>query len=289
MKALAEFILRGRVQALLVALVGSFFPLVSSATVALVTLCKGSKEGLLLFLWASLPLVVLQQVGDENMLLTAVSVASLGVVVVAAALHSLYAMWQWTLIATVAVAIICAATFDFLMSADVTELLVVAQQMFESLQSQQADTAIASAITEPLVLGLIAMILAVGCVMSLLIARWWQSAVYNPGGFQEEFHGFTINSKVAVILLVIFLIGRLIPEGYQLWADLALLPFLIAGIALFHSTVKLFGLGGQWVAFLYVGLIFMGKPVTLILVGLGLAESLIDLRSRLDGFKNSKT
>jgi hypothetical protein len=125
--------------------------------------------------------------------------------------------------------------------------------------------------------------------MSLLIARWWQSAVYNPGGFQEEFHGFTISSKVAVILLAIFLIGRLIPEGYQLWADLALLPFLIAGIALFHSTVKLFGLGGQWVAFLYVGLIFMGKPVTLVLVGLGLAESLIDLRSRLDGFKNSKT
>jgi len=289
LKALAEFILRGRVQALLVALVGSFFPLVSSATVALVTLCKGSKEGFLLFLWASLPLVVLQQVGNENMLLTAVSVASLGIMVVAATLHSLYALWQWTLIAIVAVAIICAATFGFLMSADVTELLVVAQQMFESLQAQQADTAIASAITEPLVLGLIAVILAVGCVMSLLIARWWQSVVYNPGGFQEEFHGFTINSKVAVILLAIFLIGRLMPEGYQLWADLALLPFLIAGIALFHSTVKLFGLGSQWVAFLYVGLIFMGKPVTLILVGLGLAESLIDLRSRLDRFKNSKT
>jgi hypothetical protein len=289
LKALAEFILRGRVQALLVALVGSFFPLVSSATVALVTLCKGSKEGLLLFLWASLPLVVLQQVGNENMLLTAVSVASLGIMVVAAYLHSLYALWQWTLIAIVAVAITCAAIFGFLMSADVSELLVVAQQMFEAVQAQQADKSIASALTEPLVLGLIAMTLAVGCVMSLLIARWWQSAVYNPGGFQEEFHGFTISSKVAVILLAIFLMGRLIPEGYQLWANLALLPFLMAGIALFHSTVKLFGLGGQWVAFLYVGLIFMGKPVTLVLVGLGLAESLIDLRSRLDGFKNSKT
>jgi hypothetical protein len=289
LKALAEFILRGRVQALLVALVGSFFPLVSSATIALVTLCKGSKEGLLLFLWASLPLVVLQQVGDENMLLTAVSVSSLGIMVVAASLHSLYAIWQWTLIATVAVAITCAAIFGVLMSAEVTGLLAVAQQMFEAVQEQQADKAIASALTEPLVLGLIAMILAVGCVMSLLLARWSQSAVYNPGGFQEEFHGFTISSKVAVILLAIFLIGRLIPEGYQLWADLALLPFLIAGIALFHSTIKLFGLGSQWVAFLYVGLIFMGKPVTLVLVGLGLAESLIDLRSRLDGFKNSKT
>jgi hypothetical protein len=287
LKALAEFILRGRVQALIVALVGSFFPLVSSATVGLVALCKGSKEGFLLFLWASLPLIVMQQVGSENLLLTAVSVASLGIMVIAASLHSLYASWQWTLIATVVVAIICAALFGFLMAADVTQLLVVAQQMFETMQS--SDAPVASVISEPLVLGLVAVILAVGCVMSLMIARWWQSAVYNPGGFQEEFHGFTISSKIAVLLLAIFLIGRLIREGYQLWADLALLPFLIAGIALFHSTVKLFGLGSQWVAFLYVGLIFMGKPVTLVLVGLGLAESLIDLRSRLDGFKNSKT
>jgi hypothetical protein len=287
LKALAEFILRGRVQALIVALVGSFFPLVSSATVGLVALCKGSKEGFLLFLWASLPLVVMQQVGSENMLLTAVSVASLGIMVIAASLHSVYASWQWTLIATVVVAIICAALFGFLMAADVTELLVIAQQIFEAMQS--ADTPVASAISEPLVLGLVAVILAVGCVMSLLLARWWQSAVYNPGGFQKEFHGFTISSKIAVILLALFLIGRLIPEGYQLWADLALLPFLLAGIAMIHSTIKLYGLGGQWVAILYVGLIFMGKPVTLVLAGLGLADSLIDLRSRLDGLKNPKT
>ncbi|MGB2115461.1 MAG: hypothetical protein ACPHV4_01590 [Porticoccaceae bacterium] len=287
MKALAEFILRGRVQALIVALVGSFFPLVSSATVGLVALCKGYKEGFLLFLWASLPLVVMQQVGSENMLLTAVSVASLGIMVIAASLHSVYASWQWTLIAAVVIAIICAVVFGFLMAADVTELLVITQQMFETLQS--ADAPVASGISEPLVLGLVAVILAVGCVMSLLLARWWQSAVYNPGGFQKEFHGFTISSKVAVILLALFLIGRLIPEGYQLWADLALLPFLLAGIAMIHSTIKLYGLGSQWVALLYIGMILVGKPVTLILVVLGLTDSLIDLRSRLEGYKNSKT
>jgi hypothetical protein len=235
LKALAEFILRGRVQALIIALVGSFFPLISSATVGLVALCKGSKEGFLLFLWASLPLVVMQQVGSENMLLTAVSVASLGIMVIAASLHSVYASWQWTLIATVVVAIMCAALFGFLMAADVTELLITAQQMLEAMQSGNAPDA--SAFSEPLVLGLVAVILAVGCVLSLLLARWWQSGVYNPGGFQKEFHGFTISSEVAVILLALFLIGRLIPEGYQLWADLVLLPFLLAGIAMIHNLV----------------------------------------------------
>ena len=78
MKALAEFILRGRLQALMVALIGSFFPLISTAVIALVSLCKGAKEGTLLFLWVSLALVLLQQSGTENPLLTAVSIVSLG-------------------------------------------------------------------------------------------------------------------------------------------------------------------------------------------------------------------
>ena len=91
MKALAEFILRGRLQALIVALIGSFFPLISSAAIALVSLCKGAREGTLLFLWIALALVLIQQAGSENPLLTAVSIASLGIMVVAATVHKIMA------------------------------------------------------------------------------------------------------------------------------------------------------------------------------------------------------
>ena len=140
-----------------------------------------------------------------------------------------------------------------------------------------------------MLLGLVATILAIGSMMSLMLARWWQAGIQNPGGFQKEFHGFSIDAKIAVMLIVILVVGQFFSQSAQIWVDIAALPLIIAGIALVHFAVKLFGQGRQWLAFLYVGMILVGKPVVLILVLLGLTDSLIDLRSRLEGYKKPKT
>lgn len=289
MKALAEFILRGRLQALIVALIGSLFPLISSATIALVSICKGAKEGTLLFLWVSLALVLINQAGSENPLLTAVSIASLGIMVITATVHKIMASWQWTLLAIVLVSVAVSLAFGILMGSSVTNLLAAAQEMLSNVKSQEQDAQLSIGLTDSMLLGLVATILAVGSMMSLMLARWWQAGIYNPGGFQKEFHSYTIDAKIAVLLVVILIVGQLLPQSSKLWAELAVLPLLVAGIALVHFTVKLFGQGKQWLAFVYVGMIMVGKPVTLILVLLGLTDSLIDLRSRLEGYKNSKT
>ncbi|MGC6480775.1 MAG: hypothetical protein ACON4S_00940 [Porticoccaceae bacterium] len=287
MKALAEFILRGRLQALVVALIGSFFPLISSAAIALVSLCKGAKEGTLLFLWVSLALVLAQRAGAENSLLTAVSISSLGVMVFTASVHRVLASWQWTLLATVLVAVICAQGFGLFMGSSVTALVATAQEMLNAVTSEE-QTRSSVSLTESMVLGLIATILAVGSVMSLMLARWWQAGIKNPGGFQKEFHSFAIDANIAVMLILVLIAGQFFSKNTQIWADLAALPLLIAGIALVHYVVKLFNQGKQWLAFLYAGIIMLGKPVTLILVVLGLTDSLIDLRSKLEGYKKPK-
>ena len=289
MKALAEFILRGRLQALIVALIGSFFPLISTSAVALVSLCKGVKEGTLLFLWVSLALVLLQQSGSENPLLTAVSIVSLGIMVLAAEVHRVMASWQWTLLVIVLVAVISAQGFALLMGSSVTSLVATAQDLLNAVKNQGQDAQLSIALSESMLLGLVATILAIGSMMSLMLARWWQAGVQNPGGFQKEFHGFSIDAKIAVILIVILVVGQFFSQSAQIWVDIAALPLIIAGIALVHFAVKLFGQGRQWLAFLYVGMIMVGKPVTLLLVVLGLTDSLIDLRSRLEGYKKPKT
>jgi hypothetical protein len=288
-KALAEFILRGRWQALLVALIGNFFPLISSATIALVSLCKGTKEGILIFLWVSLALVLIQQAGSENPLLTAITIASFGIMVTAATVHKIMASWQWTLIVIVLVAVICALGFGLLMSTSVTALVATAQQMLDAVKVQDSGAQLTIVITESMLLGIVATITAIGSIMSLMLARWWQAGLYNPGGFQKEFHSFTLEAKIAVLLIAIPIMGQLLPKNSQIWAELAVLPLLLAGIALIHFAVKLLGQGRQWLAFLYVGMIMVGKPVTLLLVVLGLTDSLIDLRSRLEGYLNAKT
>jgi hypothetical protein len=289
LKALAEFILRGRLQALIVALIGSFFPLISTSAVALVSLCKGPKEGTLLFLWVSLALVLLQQSGSENPLLTAVSIVSLGIMVLAAEVHRVMASWQWTLLVIVVVAVISAQGFAILMGSSVTSLVATAQDLLNTVKSQGQDAQTSIVLSESMLLGLVATIIAIGSIMSLMLARWWQAGVQNPGGFQKEFHGFSIDAKIAVILIVILVVGQFFSQSAQIWVDIAALPLIIAGIALVHFAVKLFGQGRQWLAFLYVGMIMVGKPVTLLLVVLGLTDSLIDLRSRLEGYKKPKT
>jgi hypothetical protein len=289
LKALAEFILRGRLQALIVALIGSFFPLISTSAVALVSLCKGTKEGTLLFLWVSLALVLLQQSGSENPLLTAVTIVSLGIMVLAAEVHRVMASWQWTLLVIVVVAVVSAQGFAMLMGSSVTSLVATAQDLLNAVKSQGQDAQTSIVLSESMLLGLVATILAIGSIMSLMLARWWQAGVQNPGGFQKEFHGFSIDAKIAVILIVILVIGQFFSQSAQIWVDIAALPLIIAGIALVHFAVKLFGQGRQWLALLYVGMIMVGKPVTLLLVVLGLTDSLIDLRSRLEGYKKPKT
>jgi hypothetical protein len=175
------------------------------------------------------------------------------------------------------------------MESSVTNLVATAQEMLSNVKSQEQDAQMTIGLTDYMLLGLVATILAVGSMMSLMLARWWQAGIYNPGGFQKEFHSYTIDAKIAVLLVVILILGQFLPQSSKLWAELAVLPLLVAGIALVHFIVKLFGQGKQWLAFVYVGMIMVGKPVTLILVLLGLTDSLIDLRSRLEGYKNSKT
>ncbi|MFD1584733.1 hypothetical protein ACFR96_16265, partial [Microbulbifer halophilus] len=55
MRALAEFIMRGRVRAVLTTMVG--IPLISPAALGLVSLRRGGNDGLMVLAWAMLPVV----------------------------------------------------------------------------------------------------------------------------------------------------------------------------------------------------------------------------------------
>lgn len=77
MRALAEFIMRGRLQASAVALVGSVVPFLSPATVGLVTLRKGGSEAFIVALWSAMPIVVSYHIGQTSPFLAVISVASL--------------------------------------------------------------------------------------------------------------------------------------------------------------------------------------------------------------------
>lgn len=289
MQALANFVLRGRYQACLSAFLGSFLPLLGPACIGLVTLRKGVKEGLLVFLWVSLPLLLLHQLSADSAFITALSLLSLGILVVAATAHSLLASWQWTILVIVVAIALSVLVLGVAMSAEVGALLNSIENMMAEIALSSDDAISKIAITKPLVLGLIAMALSLASILSLMVSRWWQALVYNPGGFQQEFHGFAIDRGIAIPLIAVIWGGQLLPQGYQFWTELAALPLVIAGFALIHFAVKLLQLGSHWLVLLYVALILFGAWVSMLIVAVAAADSFLDLRSRLADVKNRQS
>jgi len=286
LQALAEFIMRGRTQACAVALLGSFAPFVSPATIGLVTLRKGSVEGLLVLLWAALPLIASYSLSEGPALLTLVSIASLIMMVVSANVLRLTASWQSTMLISMLVGGLTALGTGWLFSTDVNLLVDSIGDMLAEVAAKQEAEQEPFIPGREFILGLIALILAVSALMSLFVARWWQALLYNPGGFAEEFHGLRLQPAVAGFLLLAVIGATRLPNGYEFWAELVAVPLLLAGLALVHHVVKFLQAGRQWLVFMYVGLIFFGSSVGVLLVGLGFADSVMNLRSRLAAVKN---
>lgn len=288
MKALAEFILRGRIQAVAVAMMGSFFPFIGQSAIALVSLAKGATQGFWIFMWVSLPLVLLHYMSADNPLIIALSIASLGLMVFAGVMHQSLASWQWTTVATIVASVIVAIGLGSLMAESVDNLMNQIMAVIAEISNMQDRGLQPMAITRSSLLGGVAMLLSLGCIISLMIARWWQALIYNPGGFQEEFHQFTIESKITVILVGAMLLVLLLPEDYRFWVTLPSIPFLLAGIALVHFAVKLFQLGMHWLVMFYLAMLLFGAFMAVFLMGLAIGDSFLNLRRTLIEYKKRK-
>lgn len=123
-------------------------------------------------------------------------------------------------------------------------------------------------------LGVSVMTIALG---ALFLARSWQAGLFNPGGFQKEFHelkmGFNVTlAGVLVVVACIFARGPLASAI----AMVVIFVFFIQGLAVTHALVKQRGMHRYWLHGIYVLLLL---PHTLLLLAaLGLADSLFNLR-----------
>lgn len=286
MFALAQFVLAGRIKAALVAFFGNLLPLVSPAAVGLVSLRHGVREGLLILLWALLPLLVVLNVTAPNatevMVIWALAVA-VGLVMMGAVALRSNAGWSRTLVAMVFCTVLVTFVLNALLPDRVTGMHAELTAFLTAAASKQ-EHAIASMPGEVFVTGLIASIMILTASASLLLARWWQALLYGPGEFQREFHALRLSKLSAVVLMVGVVICFTGSADYLTWVNVIGLPLLLSGIALIHHTVAVAQLGGHWLVIFYVGLLL--GPLSTLLVGLGFLDSMLDLRARLAARKN---
>jgi len=119
---------------------------------------------------------------------------------------------------------------------------------------------------------------------ALLLARWWQAELYNPGGFGSEFRTMVIPrvvSPIAAVVAALALLQMFSGNPSGLPSDLLVVLvvlFAFQGLALLHHRVNKLSLARGWLIGLYVLLVLMPHRVGLLLAFAGIADTILDVR-----------
>lgn len=161
-------------------------------------------------------------------------------------------------------------------------------QMIDQLMKQQADDTARQhlASTLDMVLQMTPAILAAGMMLStvigLLLGRWWQAVLYNPGGFAREFNQLRLGRVLAAVTTVVLvLVISLQVKLLMLLLVVLLTIYLIQGLAVVHGIIDARHLNRAWLLGLYLGLFLLPQIVALPLAVSGLMDAWIDFRRRL--------
>ena len=245
MRGLAEFIMRGRWQALAVAVLGSVLVVaapMSAAAIALVTMAQGSRDGTWVALWSLLPALLLGWVSGDygtGFLLLSVFV---GALVLAQTLSLSLALLAIVPVSAVGGVLLLAFNPAFLEAMLAMLDTFIAALQAESPESGESLSALRPTVTQ--VAGLMATGNALMASLSLLLGRYWQAVLFKPGAFGEEFRAFKLPSVLTALLVLLAMLGALNGGEAAAWSALAGIPVTLAGFALFHHIAKRQQLGG---------------------------------------------
>lgn len=279
MRALAGFVMRGRREALLVAVVASVVPMffwIGSAAVGLLTLRRGGTEGGFVALWALLPCLVLARFGE-----VVPAAAMIGIWLVAMVLRATRS-WSLTLLAASAIGLVFGLGLLGAGGAYLEAVRTIAEGFIAEVGKRSGDPAVAAQLQAPdtqqiaSIFGFMLALTLVGCTV---LARWWQSALFNPGGFREEFHAIRFGSVPGLALVGAGASLYLQGPAMQIWAQIVMLPLLVAGIGLVHALVARRRVGGM-LGLLYAALL-LAPPVKYVVMGLAAVDAVANLRRLL--------
>ena len=256
MNFLAAYTMQGRMQAVIVAsvlamlsLLFSPISILSASAIALVTLRKGQLEGVLVIAGAGIAVALLS-----------------GLLFGGFFFGIAYALGFWLPIWIIAVVLResgrLGVTFEITL---IFGLVVIGTIYFSDLNSAEFWQQSIQLILQPLIdgsanniqsdqiehwlsvaseysIGILVTGTVSTLVLALLVARWWQANLYNPGGFGKEFLSVESRPLVAYICLGVLLVAILgAGTMCEMARDMSILVFfmyLVIGIAVLHVLVS---------------------------------------------------
>lgn len=284
MRAIAEFIMRGRMQATLVVAGCAALPMLywlGAAAGSFVLLRRGLKDALGVLALGMLPALIWWLYSDDPRALM-VLLGSSGLALVLRASES----WNRVLLVSIAMgwvfSVVLGAVYRPQIESLAQELVKILPLALGDLYQQFSveERARLASLIAPILTGLIAALLQIVSVLSLIVGRYWQALLYNPGGFGREFRTIRIPLGPAMLLLACMLLGPNFGSQMAMLTPLCSVPLVFAGLALIHGLVAEKRLARFWLVGLYVTLLLFMQLIYPLLVLLAIVDSLIDFRGR---------
>lgn len=290
---LARFILQQPGRAALVtatmAMLGLLFApafWVSAAAIALVTLVKDYKQGLIVMAYATAGSVVLAAV-----ILTSPLVAVYFVLVVwlpawlTATVLRITVALSSSLLALTGLCLVVVVGLHGLFP-DIGELLRQPLETFIQQLAQTQNQLKLEALQQfveviiKLMPGLVASTILTGTMLGLSLARWWQAVLYNPGGFGKEFQGLNLGRTASIGAAGIILAALLLHiDVFNSMLLVVVVLYLAQGMSIVHAVAKLRKLNVIWLYLVYA-LMFLLPEFMVIVFIVGIVDAWIDFRGR---------
>jgi len=279
MKALAQWAMKGRWQATVVATLCLAIPILfwlGAAIQALVLLRHGLSQGGRVVLWSLLPAVAWAAAGDPTPILISVGTSALAIM-----LRHTVRLDQ---------AVLVGALFGiiayFILPILLSDILPQVQQQSEELMAEflKSDPDFRDEVlpmVAPIVSGGLAALHSLVIILCLLLGRYWQSSLYNPGGFGQEFRQLRMPLAYSLPAIVVSLAAGELEPVLAGVTPVLTVPLVIAGVALFHGLAKQTQTSSGWLVLMYIAFFTFGHYMYTLLIFVALLDSLLDIRTRL--------
>ncbi len=264
--------------------------LFSSASVALVTLRNGARSGALVVALAAIACSLFGQLvfGDAWTLLAYSLLLWLPIWLLAELLRASRSL-ALSLLAALGIGLLVIALAYVQLGQPEAEWQRLLQPFGEVLQdSEVLDAAQADQLIEVLsgwMTGVLAAGLFLQLVFGLLLGRWWQALLYNPGGFRSEFHQFRFPPALAWLALpVLALTLTGLSDDWELLRYLGVLliaAYFLQGLAVAHGAAARGGAHPGWLVALYLLLFLAMAHAAMALAAVGLTDAWFDYRARI--------
>jgi len=279
MKALAQWAMKGRWQATVAATLCLAIPVLfwlGAAIQALVLLRHGLSQGGRVVLWSLLPAVAWAAAGDPTPILISVGTSALAIM-----LRHTVRLDQ---------AVLVGALFGiiayFILPILLSDILPQVQQQSEELMAEflKSDPDFRDEVlpmVAPIVSGGLAALHSLVIILCLLLGRYWQSSLYNPGGFGQEFRQLRMPLAYSLPAIVVSLAAGELEPVLAGVTPVLTVPLVIAGVALFHGLAKQTQTSSGWLVLMYIAFFTFGHYMYTLLIFVALLDSLLDIRTRL--------